>query len=340
VPDAELFFANAGGKGYYRSAYTTGDYAALVAGIETALTPSERISLTGDEWAQVRSNKATVGDYLNLTTALRNDPNAPVISDALGGVDAIAARVAATPEEKAAVGAWVRRTFASQFEKLGPPSPADTPNIRALRAQLFGTLGYLGKDPGVLAQAAKIADKFLADPASVDPTLGQTAIAIAARNGDSGLFDKLQQVYETSSNPEFQEGALRLMAEFENPALVQRSLDYTASGKVRNQDVAIQFAIGLQIDASRDQTWNFIKTNWDKVQAQLTTSSGAYLVGSTASFCSAEKRDDVQSFFAAHKVAAADQALQHAVERINGCIEFRALQEPNLKLWLATQPNP
>ena len=140
--------------------------------------------------------------------------------------------------------------------------------------------------------------------------------------------------------PTSKDNALRLLAEFENPALLQRSLDYAASSKVRNQDAAIQFAISLQIAATRDQAWNYIKTHWDKVQAQLTTDMGGYLVGATGGFCSADARDDVQSFFSTHKVSASDRALKHAVERINGCIEFRSLQGPNLRQWLSTQPNP
>jgi aminopeptidase N/puromycin-sensitive aminopeptidase len=170
--------------------------------------------------------------------------------------------------------------------------------------------------------------------------MGQTALAIAARNGDAALFDQLQKVSETATNPEFQEGALRLLAEFEDPALVQRSLDYAVSGKVRNQDAAIQFAIALQIDATRDLAWKYIKANWDKVQAQLTTEMGAVLVGSTGRFCSAEARDDVKQFFAAHKVPSSDKSLKHATESIDGCIELRALQEPNLKQWLAAQSKP
>ena len=340
APAAGLFFANAGGKGYYRSAYPPSVYAALVAGVETSLTPTERINLIGDEWAQVRANKATVGDYLDLMAAIKADPNADVVEDAYHSVGAIFERVAATSEEKAALAAWVRSTFAPQFAKLGPPAETDSPNTRELRAQLFGILGYYGKDPAVLAQARQIAQNFLADPASVDPTLGQTALAIAARNGDAALFDQLQHVYETSANPEFQEGALRLLAQFEDPALVQRSLDYAASGKVRNQDAAIQFAIALQIDATRDQAWKYIQTNWDKVHAQFTTEIGAIVVGSTGAFCSADARDGVKNFFSTHKVAASDLALKHAIERIDGCIELRALQEPNLKLWLAAQPKP
>jgi hypothetical protein len=67
---------------------------------------------------------------------------------------------------------------------------------------------------------------------------------------------------------------------------------------------------------------------------------GARLVGSTNAFCSAEARDDVKAFFADHKVAASDRALEYSVEHIDGCIEFRTLQEPNLKRWLADQPKP
>jgi aminopeptidase N/puromycin-sensitive aminopeptidase len=337
-PAHGLFFANAGGKGYYRSAYPPSVYAALVARVETSLTPAERISLTGDEWAQVRANKATVGDYLNLVAAQKDDANADVLSNALAGVDSIYERVAAAPQEKASLSAWIRATFAPEYAKLGAPAESDSPNTRELRAELFGLLGMYGEDPAVVAQAGQIAQKYLADPASVDPTLGRTALGIAARNGDAALFEKLQTVYETAANPEMQESALHMLAVFKDPELTERSLDYAASGKVRNQDAAIQFAYALQADETRDLAWKYIQSHWDKVQAQLTTEMGGYMVSATGSFCSADARDDVERFFAAHKVAASGQTLKHSIERIDGCIEFRSLQQANLKEWLASQP--
>jgi len=308
-----------------------------VAEVETSLKPTERISLIGDEWAKVSANDATVGAYLNLVAAVKADPNAPVVGSALGGVDEIYERVAATEQEKAAIATWLRNNFSPEYAKLGPPQENDTPDKRELRAQLFGVLGYFAKDPEVLAEAHTLAEKYLNDPASVDPTLGQTALAIAARNGDAELFDKLQHVYETSTNPDLSETALRLLAEFENPALEERSLEYATTNKVRNQDAAIQFAIALHIDATRERAWDFIKSHWDTVHALLTPEMGGALVGSTGAFCSAEARDDVKQFFAAHPVASADQAVKHSIERINGCVELRQLQEPNLKAWLEKQ---
>ena len=138
--------------------------------------------------------------------------------------------------------------------------------------------------------------------------------------------------------PEIQIGALRLLATFENPQLAQRALEYAVSGKVRNQDAAIQLAISLEIEKNRDLAWMFIQTHWNDVKKEFTPEMGTVLVGATAAFCSESARDDVSQFFSTHKVPDADQELKHAIERINGCIELRNLQEPQLKSWLASQP--
>ncbi len=338
VPKAQLFFANAGGKGYYRTLYTPEVYKNLVAQVESGLTPEERINMIGDEWARLRANKATTGEYLDLVAAVKDDPNAPVVSSALDGVYVIYSELAATPAEKDALAQWIRRNFGPVYARIGPPRDSDSPDTRELRAVLFSALGFYGKDPAVIAEAHSITEQYLADPASVEPTLRQTALALAARNGDAALFDHFQKIYETSTNPELQIGALQRLAQFQNPSLVERALDFAVSGKVRNQDAAFQLAIALDTDENRDQAWQFIQSHWDKVQAQFTTEMGARLVSSTGSFCSATRRDSVEQFFAEHKVAAADSALRHAIEVINGCIEFRTMQEPQLQSWLSAQP--
>jgi aminopeptidase N/puromycin-sensitive aminopeptidase len=338
IPKNQFLFANAAGKGYYRSAYAPDEYKAIVAAAETGLTPEERINLSGDEWAQVRANNAPVDDYLDLAAALKADPDSQLLSSSISGIAAIQNRIASSKEERDALAAWVRRTFGPEYAKLGPAKPDDSLGKRELRADLFSLLGSQGHDAAILAEANAIAEKYMADQTSVDPSLGQTAASIAARNGDAALFDRLQQVYESSTNPELQEGALRLLALFKDPALVNRALDYDVSGKVRNQDEAIQFAIAMGNEESRAQTWKFVKENWDKILPQLTTAMGSYLVGGAGAFCTVEDRDDVKSFFTTHKAPATDVALHHAIEEIDGCIEFRQLQGPNLKKWLAAQP--
>ena len=121
------------------------------------------------------------------------------------------------------------------------------------------------------------------------------------------------------------------------PDLAKRALEYAVSDKVRNQDAAIQLAISLDSDKNRELTWKFIQDHWDEVKKEFTPEMGSVLVGATSAFCSEQARDDVSQFFSTHKVPAADQTLKHSIERINGCIELRNLQEPQLRAWLASQ---
>ncbi|HMD21097.1 MAG TPA: M1 family metallopeptidase, partial [Alloacidobacterium sp.] len=109
TPQAPFFFANAEGKGYYRSTYPADVYAKIVDNVETGLTPEERIGLLGDAWAQVRADKISVGDYLNLAAAVKDDASAAVIQTALNAVGAIDNTIANTDDEHEALAAWVRR---------------------------------------------------------------------------------------------------------------------------------------------------------------------------------------------------------------------------------------
>lgn len=337
APDAPFLFANAGGVGYYRSRYASDVYAKLLKNAETGLTPEERISFIGDEWAKVRVDKAPVGEFMDLVAAVRDDSSADVIDTALRGVATIAAKIATSSDEHAAVARWTRENFKQPYERLGAPGAGDSPTKRELRATLLGYLGELGADPDVIAQSKKLAEEYLQNQNSVEPTLAQKALEVAAVNGDAAFFDQLQKIFETSHNPELQETALRLLGDFAEPSLEKRTLEFAVSSKVRNQDSAILVSIMLRGERTHDVAWQFVQDNWPQVQAQITTAMGGYIVAGTGSFCSAEKRDEVESFFSEHRVPAAARALLGARDHINDCIGLRSDQAPNLQTWVAGQ---
>jgi aminopeptidase N/puromycin-sensitive aminopeptidase len=334
-----FFYANANSKGYYRTAYTPSQFNAIVAKAETALTPAERVGLLGDRWVLVRSGQGNVGDYLNLVLALKQDPNAAVLENALGKVNTIDARIA-TDDDRTQLATILYRQFSPIYAALGQPSKSDSFDRQQLRALLFETLGA-AKDPAILNEARQIADRAFAAPGSkdktLDPLLTDAAIAIASRNGDAALYDKVLAASKDSSDPGQQSDALRTLAHFTNPALITRTLDYAVSGQVRNQDSWIVLAILLNNRETRDQTWAYIEQNWDKVHAQFTTNSGVRVVAATGSFCSVNQRDEVKNFFATHKVDASERTLSKAIDSINDCIQLRATQEPSLHRWLESQ---
>jgi aminopeptidase N len=337
APHAEVFYGNAGGKGYYRSRYDSADYQQLLRLVESSLTPSERITFLGSQWAQARAGIATVGDFLNLSAAVRDDTSPAVIDTVSTAVRSIDQQIAASPQEHAQIAAWVRKNFAPALSGLGLPAPGDAPDKNLLRATLFQFLGDIGADPQIIPEARQISQQYLRDPASVDPTLAARALTVAAQHGDATFFDQLRGVSETAGDPQLRTQALLALAQFRDPALVIRTLEYAVSAKVRNQDAVRLVRIEMSDRRTRDTAWQWVQENWPRVQAQITTWGGGYLVESTGNFCSAERSSQVTDFFREHTVLAASHALDRARDNIKDCVNLRDAQGTNLMRWLQTE---
>ena len=300
APHAEVFYGNAGGKGYYRSRYDSADYQQLLRRVESSLTPSERITFLGSQWAQAHAGIATVGDFLNLAAAVRDDTSPAVIDTVSTAVRGIDQQIASTPQEHAQIAAWVRKNFTPALSGLGLPAPGDAPDKNLLRATLFKLLGDIGADPQIIREGQQISQQYLRDPASVDPTLAARALTVAAQHGDAAFFDQVRGVSETAGDPQLRDQALQALAQFRDPALVIRTLDYAVSAKVKNQDAVRLVRIEMSDRRTRDIAWQWMQENWPRVQAQITTWGGGYLVESTGNFCSAERSSQVTEFFREH----------------------------------------
>jgi aminopeptidase N/puromycin-sensitive aminopeptidase len=335
VPNAPIFYADGGGAGYYRSAYTPEDYQALLSHV-TTLEPVERISVVGDELALMRAGKSKAGDFLALAASLKNDDSAAVTENVIGGINTLWVRVAATEAERKQLSTWVVSTYGPRLASLGEPKDGETPEQQELRAELFGLVGGVGQDPKVIAESKSLAEAYLTEPGKVNPTLGRQAVGVAATNGDAAFFDLLQKTAETSKDPILASEALYELTRFKDPELMRRGLDYAASGKVRNQDAVRLFSVALQSPNTQDNAWQYIEQNWPKVKAQFTTWAGGSFVSSTSAFCTTEKRDQVKDFFTTHPVAASASALTRAQNSINDCADLRAEQSANLEQWLSS----
>jgi aminopeptidase N/puromycin-sensitive aminopeptidase len=337
VPQAEIFYGNAGGKGYYRSRYDTADYQQLLRRVESSLTPSERVTFLGSQWALAHAGIAPVGDYLNLAAAVRDDTSPFVIDTVTTAVRSIDQQVASTPQEHAQLAAWVRKNFAPALSRLGLPAPGDVADRDLLRATLFELLGDIGADPQIIHQALQISQQYLRRPASVDATLAARALKVAAQNGDSAFFAQLQEVSQTSGDPQLRNEALQALARFRDPALVIRAMDYAMSAKVRNQDAVHLVRIEMSDRRTRDTAWQWVQQNWPQVETQITTWAGGTLVESTGNFCSADRSSQVADFLEDHKVLASARALDRARDNITDCVDLRASQGSNLSQWLRAE---
>ena len=326
--------ANAGATGYYRTGYQPDAVRALASDAETKLTPAERIALQGDIWASVRVGREPVGDYLAFAQGLQSDRNRAVLEDVLGRLNYIG-QYLVSDSDRDSFRMWLRQYLAPAAKELGyEPKPGESDEQRTLRLRVLGALGYDARDPEVLAQARKIADKALSDPASVDHELAGGVFGLAALNGDAAFYDQVMAALKNPKSPEEYYMYLYTLTGFRDQKLLQRTLNFAISPDVRSQDSLQVISSVLGNPDGEQLAWDFIRQHWPEIEKAGGPFASAQIVGATSVFCDAAKRDQVTEFFTAHKVAAAERTYKQSIERINNCIDLKSQQETQLASWL------
>ncbi len=325
---------NAGATGYFRTGYQPEAVRGLANDAESKLTPGERIAVQGDIWASIRVGREPVGDYLAFAQGLQSDRTRAVLDDVLGRLNYIGEYLVSNNDRDAYRG-WLRQYLTPLMKDVGwEPKAGDNDEQKALRARLFGALGYDARDPEAMAQARKISEKALADPSSVDRDLAGVTFAVAALNGDSEFYDKLMAGLKNPKSPEDYYLYFYTLPQFSDPALLKRTLDFAITPDVRSQDVLGLIDSVMSNPAGEKLAWDFIQAHWDAVAKAGGPFASAQVVGATSGFCDAGMRDQVTTFFTDHRVEAAERTYKQSIENINNCIDLKSQQQPQLTSWL------
>jgi aminopeptidase N len=331
---APWVLANAGGNGYYRSAYQPSTVHALAQNAESALTPLERIILLTDTWAAVRVGRQPVGDYLTLGEGLQSDRTDAVLGLLFNQLNFIG-KYLVNESDRETYQAWVRSLLTPIAREVGwEPKPGESDSQKNLRANLLQILGDTGRDPEALAEARKLTEQALQNPASVESGLATSAFGLAALNGDSALYDNLMARTKTAKTPELYLLYLFTLSGFNDSQLLQRTLDYAISPEVRSQDSLGLIGAVMVNPAGQKLAWDFVRSHWSDIEKAGGPFASAQVVTSAGSFCDAGLRDEVNDFFSAHKVAAAERSFRQSMERINNCLDLKSQQSSQLTSWL------
>ena len=331
----EWIFANPEGRGYYRVAYDQPMLEKIALAAESSLQPAERIALVEDAWAMTRAGKYPVEMFMNVAKGLRTEHDLLVVGLLAPHLSALESLV--PKEQREAYQAFLRAQFNPLARELGWEAKAgESDQLDLLRATLLQVLGDAG-DPDALSRAQKIVAGYLAQPGSTDPTLTRPAFAVAAVHGDPKFFETLISGLPQSRSSDQYYLYLYALTAFRDPALVQRSLDLVTQGKLRQQDYAGFFSGLLANPTARDSAWAYLKTHWSDLAEKVVSFGGRGAVSALGAFCSADARNDIKSFFSEHRAPGAERAVKQSLERIDSCLEFRELQQANMRSWLQSQ---
>src|SRR6185437_8234673 len=292
--------------------------------------PSERISILGDEWALMRVGRLSISNYLDLATQLKGERQRQVWQEVLTSLEFINDKLL-NDQDRDPFRQFVRTLLKPAYADL---ANAGDPEEKALRADLFETLGLIGRDPDALAEARQLTQKALDDPGSVDSLMATPAMEIAASQGDEALFNEFVTKLNGTSDQILRRRYMEALSHFEKPELLQKAMELGTSSAIRNQDSTGYLSQFLQHPQTRALAWKFIQSHWNDVEKTFTTSSGSDVVFAAGQFCNEDAAANVSAFFKVHPVPASERVLRQSVERINSCVDLRKLQERNLQSWL------
>jgi aminopeptidase N len=330
---SEWVYANAGGRGYYRSSYEPQAFAKMASEVESTFSPDERVRVPSDAWALVRVGRMKIGNYLDLLRKMQRERSRAVLQVMSEHIPQIHDNFVAEAD-RPAFEKWVRDFLAPIAKDLGETSvPGEPAERQALRADVFGMLAQYGGDAGLIAKARATADQYMEDPPSVSPDLAGNALVIAAMNGDAALYDQYVAHLKSAKTPEEHGNYLRALGFFPEAALAKRTFDLVLGPDVKNQDL---FALVFPFVNYKTQTeaWQLFKADFPEIMKKVDASDAVGLAQLAGIFCDTGLRDDSQKFFAAKNLPGSERILQNAKDQVNACIQVRDLQQNNLSTFL------
>jgi aminopeptidase N len=330
-------YANAGGRGYYRSSYYAATLAKMSAELETSFSPEERIHFLGDEWGMVRVGRLNIGDYLDTLEKMKGERRRALVEEMMSRFGDIHDTIVAA-SERPAFEKWVRMFLGPIAADLGPaPAPGESDEKRALRASVFGTLAMYGRDLQSIERSRALVEQYMKDPNSVYAGLASSALYASALEGNAGLYERYLEHMKTAKTPEEYYNYFGALSQFPSAELAKRTFELALSPEVKNQDLFYIAGLLSNVD-TQAPAWEFFKSDFPAIKEKAGESLSGGFASFAGFFCDEKLRDDAQDFFASQNLPGTERVLQNAKDSVNACIELRSLQQANLSAYLKKLP--
>ena len=320
TPSAELATSgiavvNAGGSGFYRTAYGDGELAAIAAHLDE-LDELERAVLFSDTWASIYVGGATIRGLLTLATGLRNldEPSSwSVIGTALATIDRIT-----DDEGRVVLAGAVRRIYGPVLERLTwSPIPGESEQAGELRAMAVEMLGIYGKDPEVIAEALRLFDDH-----RVSGDLAQPIVAITAAQNRPGTYEELDARRKAATTPQDEQRYLFAAVAIPDVELALETYE-RCYGEFRSQDAPFLMGVLATNRVHGETLWRKITSEWDRATTYFPPDMHIRLATGVPTLIASESlAREVRAFHEAHPLKASHQTLVQMLDRMDRGVAF------------------
>jgi aminopeptidase N len=327
---------NADAVGYYRSAVDPAIARALLtpgSAIARAAkpTPPERMMLIEDLRAAVERDELELDKLLALVPVIAADPDDKVARSAL----AAATLPTAGLDDALYLAArrWSYHTFAPRARQLGwQRAAADSEERHELRQMLVPLVAV--DDPALSAQAARLADQWLADRTGIADDLADDVLAVAAHRGDAGRFERYLAAAGAARDRTEQARLLASLGSFTDPAVAARALALVLGHELDLRDTLGVVLGVLAHRETRELGLGFLTAHVDDLLARMRDDEAAVFLSQVVNaFCDTDHQRQIVDLTVsrATKIDGAQASVARALEQVDHCVALVARQQPALR---------
>ncbi|MCP3062815.1 M1 family metallopeptidase [Myxococcus sp. K38C18041901] len=334
-------FPNAEGAGFFRIQLAGEAAKKLTKTGMAKLSRAERVALLGDVRALALAGALPASEALALAERSAHDPDRAIVESTMEVLDLVSTRL--LPESRHADRArFLRETYGPRARELGfTPRKGESEDTRLLRPRVIRLAGRDGADPKLVAEAKGLADKWLVNPAAVDPEMVDAVLAIAAAHGDAAFQQKLLTAVRAEKDRSRRGEMIFALSGFTDPELVKQNLGLVfEKGMDPRETVWMAFAASQHVK-TQGVAFDFVTKNYDKLvgdspDALLPQDAAGRLSFVGRSFCGEQQRKALADFFTprAEKAPGGPRTLAQVLESVDQCVALKAAQAQSVESFL------
>lgn len=340
VPDMDFYKINADHSGIYRTNYPVERLQKLGENAKAGLlTVEDRAGMIADAGALTAAGYQKTSGLLSLLKSFNTEPDFVVWDELIARVGAIRnAWIFEDEKVKSALKAFQRDLVSDRAHKLGWTFKDGDGHIeQQFKALMFGSAASAG-DEMTKAAAFEMFEKFTkGDRSAIHPNLRAGVYAVVLQYGGEKEYDAIVKEYETAKNSDERNVALRALGRAKDTKLIQRTLAYTLSKEVKDQDIYLPLA-GLRGHTHGIEAfWVWMKENWDVLKKKLPPSLsmlGSVVSMGTSSFTRQDQLQDVQAFFDKVGTKGFERNLAQSMDSVRSTIGWLERDLKDVEEWL------
>ena len=323
--------------GYYRALYKGELLQKMLDVADGKLSVAERVGLIRDANALGEAGAIPMSEALRLVPQFSGDADRHIVGATLRISGDI--REHLVPADlRPHYARFISKMYGERARALGfAPRNGEDDDTHLLRTSLVSFVAREGQEPGLQAEARRLALAWLVDRKAIDAELAGGVLEVAAHFGDADLFERFLAAAKTAKVRRDRVRLLNALGSFRDPVLVRRALSLYLSDEFDSRESATILYTAAEPVNSPQIVWEFFKEHYEALLAKAPRE----IVGSAPEIalglCDPGARRDVETFFQGRieKLPGGPRNLAQTLETIDLCIASRTAQEPSVREFLA-----